>query len=141
MGGKAGVLDASVVAKCFIEEPGSAAARRRVLGQLDWIAPDLIFLEIASVMIKAIGRNAIEVEAAERALSALPTLIARTVAGRDLYERAFSLAVAHGFSAYDASYVALAEQGQTRILTADRKLSERAQTVGLGALIDLLETG
>jgi predicted nucleic acid-binding protein len=139
MAGEARILDASVAAKCFIEEPGSEDARRRVLSQLDWIAPDLIFLEIASVMTKAVRRSAIELEAAERAVSALPTLVASDVAGRDLCDRAFALAVAHGFSAYDASYLALAEREQTRVLTADRKLVERAEAVGLGALVDLLE--
>jgi len=137
---EARVLDASVLAKCFIEEAGSAVARRRVLMQLDWTAPDLIFLEIANVLIKALRRNAIELAAAQRAVSGLPALLATAVASSELHERAFALAIAHGFSAYDASYLALAEREQTRVLTADRKLAERSQAVGLGALVDLLPT-
>ena len=131
------VLDASVAAKCFIEEHDSGEARRQVLGALDWIAPDLIFLEIASVMTKALRAKALTEESAQRAVVSVGLLLAETVPGRELAERAFQLACGHGFSVYDAAYLALAQREGVRLLTADRRLMERAQVAGL-PIVDLL---
>jgi predicted nucleic acid-binding protein len=133
------VLDASVAAKCFIEEEGSDEARRRVLGELEWIAPDLIFLEVASVAMKAVRKNAIGIDGARQAVGALGQLLAETISGRVLCERAFQLAAEHGFSAYDAAYLALAQREGCRLLTADRRLVERAHAVGLGEFVELLK--
>jgi predicted nucleic acid-binding protein len=135
---RAGVLDASVAAKCFIEEEGSDEARRRVLGEVDWIAPDLIFAELASVATKAVRVRALDRESGRRAAASVGLLLAEIVSCQELCERAFELAVEHGFSAYDASYLALAEREDRRLLTADRRLAERARAAGFGALVEVL---
>lgn len=139
MADSARVLDASVAAKCFIEEADSGEARRQVLGALDWIAPDLIFLEIASVVTKAVRAKALTEEAARRAVASVGSLLAETVSGQELAERAFELACGHGFSVYDAAYLALAQREGVRLLTADRRLMERARGAGL-PIVDLLAT-
>lgn len=135
---RARVLDASVAAKCFIEESGSAEARRRVAGELDWIAPDLIFLEISSVANKAVRVGAVDLETGRRAVASLNSLLTEWVSSGELCEQAFELAFAHGFSAYDAAYLALAQREDCRLLTADRKLADRAERSGLGVFVELL---
>jgi predicted nucleic acid-binding protein len=132
---RARVLDASVAAKCFVEESGSDVARRAVVDRLDWIAPDLIFLEIASVATKAVRRGSISLETARRAVSSLRELVTEAVPSTELCDQAFELAHAHGFSAYDAAYLALAKRETCRLLTADAKLVERAHRSGLGELV------
>jgi predicted nucleic acid-binding protein len=136
-----GVLDASIAVKCLVDEADSELARSAVAGRTDWIAPDLIFLEIASVALKTMRRGLIERAQAEALVVRLPHLLVETAPSESLASAAFRLAADHGFSAYDAAYLALAESRGTTMLTADRKLVERARTVGLGHLVAALTSG
>lgn len=137
-GAKAGVLDASVAVKCLLDEEGSAAARRQVAERADWIAPDLIFLEVASVALKAMRRGFLDRVQGAAMVARTGHLLVEAVASDQLCDRAFQLAADHGFSAYDASYVALAEARGCRLLTADLKLVALAKTGGLGAFVEAL---
>lgn len=130
-----GVLDASIAVKCLLDEADSERARPAVAARADWIAPDLIFLEIASVATKSMRRGLIERAQAEAMISRLGRLLTETASAESLAGRAFTLAADHGFSAYDAAYLALAERRGTTVLTADLKLLDRAKTAGLGHLV------
>lgn len=130
-----GVLDASIAVKCLIDEADSGLARAAVGAQADWIAPDLIFLEVASVALKSMRRGLIDRVQAEAMVSRLRELIAETVPAKSLVTAAVSLAADHGFSAYDAAYLALADNQGARVLTADVKLADRAKAAGLGHLV------
>ena len=55
-----------------------------------------------------------------------------------LRERAFDLAMLHGISAYDGSYLALAEMRGSRLVTADIRLARSARQAGLGSLLSVL---
>jgi len=136
-----GVLDASIAVKCLMDEADSDLARSAVAGRTDWIAPDLIFLEIASVALKAMRRGLIERAQAEALVVRLPRLLVETAPSESLAGAAFSLAADHGFSAYDAAYLALAQNRHTTMLTADRKLVDRAEAAGLGRLVTALTSG
>lgn len=129
------VLDASVAAKCFFEEDGSRVARELVLSRPDWLAPDLIFLELASVAAKWVRRGVINRDLARDALAALPNLITNVWPCRGLSGRAYEIARDHGVSAYDGAYLALAETAETIVVTADQKLVARAREAGLGRLV------
>ena len=138
---KSGVLDASVAVKCFLDEAGSAAARGAVAGRADWIAPDLIFLEVASVALKTMRRGLLQPTQGAAMVGGVSQLLAETVPAAALCEAAFQLAAEHGFSAYDAAYLALARARGATLLTADMKLAERARAAGLGDLVVTLPTG
>ncbi len=131
------VMDASVAAKCFFTEEGSALARAFVAGGPVLIAPDLIFAEIASVASKKVRRGDISALLGDEAVHALDDLIDEVVPTAELAHRAFELAVAFGFSAYDGVYLALAERRATRVVTTDLKLIERAARAGLAGLAGL----
>ncbi|MGZ6013019.1 MAG: type II toxin-antitoxin system VapC family toxin [Caulobacteraceae bacterium] len=133
-----GVLDASVAVKCLLDEAGSEQARPAVAARADWIAPDLIFLEIASVALKSMRRGLIERAQAEAMVSRLARLLAETPSARSLAGAAFALAADHGFSAHDAAYLALAQSRGATVLTADAKLADRAKAAGLGHLVTWL---
>lgn len=129
------VLDASIAAKVLFTEDGSEEARELVGSGVVLIAPDLIFLEIASVAAKRLKRGETSRQQGADAVGTLPDLIDEVVASSDLVDRAFALAADHGFSAYDAAYLALAEQRGLRLATADNKLVGRARQAGFGELI------
>ncbi len=133
------VVDASVAAKCFFTEAGSDDARRFVATGAVLIAPDLIFAEIASVASKKVRRGEISELLGRDAVEALAELLDEVVPSRGLARRGFDLAAEHGFSAYDAIYLALAESRMTRVVTADAKLIARTLSAGLQGLAGSLE--
>lgn len=129
------VIDASVAAKVFFTEQGSGAARDLAMSGVRFIAPDLITLEIASVAAKYVRRDETTIGHGLEALRALPDLIDHLEPLANLGERALALSVAHGFSVYDASYLALAKARGRQVVTADEKLARRASQAGLGDLV------
>ncbi|HXA40366.1 MAG TPA: type II toxin-antitoxin system VapC family toxin [Phenylobacterium sp.] len=134
-----GVLDASVAVKCLVEEAGSDLARAAIAQRSDWTAPDLIFLEVASVALKSLRRGWLARDQAEAMVRNLPELLADVAPARTLADAAFTLAADHGFSAYDAAYLALAEATDSWVLTADIKLALRARSAGLAKLVRTLD--
>jgi predicted nucleic acid-binding protein len=132
------VLDASVAAKCFFTEDGSDEARALVFSGARFVAPDLIFVEMASIGARHVRRGLVPQALAAEALDGLAELLDETAPLFGLAPRAFVLAAAHGVSAYDGCYLALAEQRNAQVVTADRKLIERANAEGLGGLVQSL---
>lgn len=116
------VLDASVVLKWFVasEEPGRAEARalraEYEAGRLVVVVPSLLFLELVNVAARrwgwderallnlASGLEDLRFEVAEPGLAAVAAWSAR------------------GLTAYDAAYVALAEERGLELVTDDRSI-------------------
>lgn len=133
------VVDASVAAKLFFLEAGSALAQSAIRSAGWLIAPDLLFLEMASLATKKVRRSVCDFDQGKVAVDSLGALLDEVVAASALAPRAFELAVVHGLSAYDAAYVALAESRDFEVLTADRPLVDLAQKAGLGGYVRFLE--
>jgi predicted nucleic acid-binding protein len=133
------VVDASVAAKVYFEEAGSKAARRLLKSAPLLLAPDLLFIEMASLAVKRVRRGLATANEAFAAVSSIPAIIDHVTAMEDLSEHAFQLAVRHGFSAYDGAYLALAERSHAIMLTADIKFAQLAMAAGLADLVLPLE--
>lgn len=129
------VLDASVAAKCFFAEGDAQSAWRWVLSGASVIAPDLLPIEIASVASSKVRRGETDLAAASDALHGVYTLVDEMRPAKAHLDRALALAADHGFSAYDALYLAVAEAEGCSVVTADRKLVARAAAAGLGGLV------
>jgi predicted nucleic acid-binding protein len=129
------VVDASVAAKMFFHEKGSDRARALLTSGTTFAAPDLLFLEVASIATKQVRRGLCAPELAREAVVSMVDVIDEVVPCRELRLRAFIFARDDGFSAYDGSYLALADRLGVPLVTADDKLVERARTVGVGRLV------
>lgn len=106
------VVDASVLAAVvFKDESYSAVARAFVVDQTDLIAPDLIALELANVAAKKVWRGDAGIDDALAGIEAMQALLVEIAPALPLASSAFRLAAQHRFSAYDATYLALAEAG------------------------------
>ena len=131
------VVDASVMAALYIDEPLSAPARAALLhsrkagDQLH--APDLLLIECANAFWKRVGRGELDRESAMAALSELSRLDDLDLHPLDgqLAPPALSLAIAHSLTAYDAAYAALAVQLGGTVLTGDKRFVEKASAAGL----------
>jgi predicted nucleic acid-binding protein len=135
------IVDASVAAKLYFIDQGTPQAKAELTTGASLFAPELLFIEIASVATNMMRRGLSTTEQAAMAVASVLTLLDEAVPMSGLSRRAFDLASRHGFSAYDASYLALAEQRAVPLLTADARLTRRAQDQGLAHLVRLLDQG
>jgi predicted nucleic acid-binding protein len=114
------VADASVVVKVLTEEAGSAAAMRAVADN-DVAAPDFIRFEVASALSKKVRYAGLPIEQATNALDALPLIVPDQHDATRLVGRAIDLSISIRHAVYDCLYLALAEQLECKVLTADEK--------------------
>jgi predicted nucleic acid-binding protein len=115
------VVDASVAAKWVVEERHSSEAAR-LLNYDALHAPAHWRAEAVNVLWAKVWRGDLtEAEAEERVrtLNGAP-IIEASIA--PLVPRAFTIAVAHSVTIYDSLYVALAEQLDVALVSADAKL-------------------
>jgi len=116
------VIDAGVLVFALADD-GTVGdtARARLRGRaLD--APELIDLETASVIRRALRAGRIDGRRGELALAALVRLPLRRAPHRPLLDRCWELR--ENLSVYDAAYVALAERLDALLLTADARLAK-----------------
>ena len=115
------VVDASVIAPALADDDEDGErARSRLRGE--WLtAPELLDLEVISVIRKALLGGALTRRRAGSALADLVELNLERVSHRPMLARIWELH--QNLTPYDAAYVALAETIDATLLTADRRLS------------------
>jgi predicted nucleic acid-binding protein len=114
------VVDASVLAPAIGDDGADGdRARARMAGET-LAAPELVFLEVASVLRRAVRADRLDARRAGQALADLSALPLRTVPHLSLLARAWELR--DNATVYDAAYVALAELLDAPLLTADKRL-------------------
>jgi predicted nucleic acid-binding protein len=111
------VIDASVLVDALLVA-GPARAR---LASDNLQAPELIDAELLSVLRRLVLADKLQEAHALQALAAANQLGLRRHPSRSLWPRAWELR--SNLSAYDALYVALAEQLDAPLLTADARLA------------------
>lgn len=123
------VLDASVAAKWLVwaGEPLEAEAlsllELRNHGQLEFVVPDLFWLEIGSILCKAVQHGRCSRETAQHSIPALRGYDLTTEPSEPLLESAFAIARQYNRSFYDSIYVALAVSRRANLITADERLA------------------
>lgn len=127
------VVDASVLAPALADDGEDGdQARSRLRGE-HLAAPELIDLEVLSIMRRAARAKRLDERRSGQALDDLAALPLQRVSHLPLLGRVWQLR--DNLSAYDASYVALAEALDAVLLTADRRL---AKAVGVLCEVDVL---
>lgn len=115
------VVDASVLVVALADDGADGdTARSRLRGE-DLAAPELVDLEIASVLRRHTKSGLSAVRRAELALMDLVAMPMRRAPHQPLLTRAWELR--EDLTIYDAVYVSLAEALQVSLLTADQRLA------------------
>ncbi|MDE1865815.1 MAG: type II toxin-antitoxin system VapC family toxin [Candidatus Micrarchaeota archaeon] len=122
------VLDASVIAKLFLKEEGSDTAIRlkdgHVEGKIEILAPSLMKYELISALkSKHFSKN--EIKLASEVVRDYGFSVIEL--DDQLFDRVAELSIDYNISAYDASYLALAEEAAALLCTADEKLLSKAK--------------
>ncbi|KMM16909.1 type II toxin-antitoxin system VapC family toxin [Synechococcus sp. GFB01] len=124
------VVDASALIDALVHD-GAARAR---IATASLHAPELIDAELLSVLRRLVLADQLPEVHGRLALKAASQLGLRRHPTRELWPRAWQLRA--NFTAYDALYVALAEQLELPLLTADGRV---ARAPGLGCRVELIE--
>jgi len=126
------VVDASVLAPALADDGEDGdRARERLRGE-ELAAPELIDLEVLSTLRRAARAKRLDEDRSLQALTDLAALPLRRVPHLPLLGRVWELR--DNLSAYDASYVALAEALDTVLVTADGRI-ERASGINCEIVI------
>lgn len=129
------VVDASVLVSALIDDgPARARTYLRLDGEDTICAPEIIDLEIANAWRRDLQAGRLGEERSRQALEDLAALPLVRMPHQPLIERIWELR--HNLTAYDAAYVALAEDLDTILLTADGRLT---RAPSLRCRVELIE--
>lgn len=128
------VVDASAVLEVLLRTPVGSKVEERLFGKRQALhAPHLLDIEVAQVIRRFAASGTIDGARGEAALQDLADLPVRRHSHGILLPRIWSLR--RNYTAYDASYVALAEALDAPLVTRDRRLANGA---GHGARIEAM---
>jgi predicted nucleic acid-binding protein len=124
------VLDASVVVELLANGALADSIRKDLSGRDEsFLVPHLIDVEVVSAMRRLVAGHRPGAERSDQFLAGLAALPAERYSHTPLIGRIWELR--HNFTAYDATYIALAEATNAVLYTCDEKLREghRARVV------------
>jgi predicted nucleic acid-binding protein len=128
------VIDASVIIEVLLQtNDGLVIAERLLDGKESLHAPHLIDVEVAQVLRRYVLRGELYEERARQALDVLAVFPLTRYPHEPLLSRIWELRA--NLTAYDATYVSLAEGLRAPVLTRDRKL---AAALGVTARVELV---
>lgn len=127
------VLDASACVELLMRTPAGRAAEAHLRESDAAFAPELLDVEVLSVLGRLERAGLLDAAGAAEALQAFATASITRVAHLGLLASAW--AKRHNVSLFDAVYVALAQELGCPLMTADRRL---AGAPGLGITLTLV---
>lgn len=122
------VVDASAIAELLLDTPAGRRVAALVVEE-DLVAPQLLVVEVASVLRGWVLGRGLDAGRAELALEDLDDLGIEWEDLPPLVGDAWALR--NNFSCYDAVYVALARTLQCKLLTCDARLARSAHDVAI----------
>lgn len=128
------IIDASVALKWLVPEEGSDSARA-LLTRVDLVGPTLLHIEVANGLRKKARRGEL---ASTPDLSALIESVAgfvQTVDETPLLARALSLALRFDHAVYDCVYLAMAEQIDGELVTADLNFLRKLERSDMARMV------
>ena len=127
------VVDASVLAPILIDFASDGHRLRTRIRSEQLAGPDLVKIEVASVIRRHLGLGRIDRLLADRAIDDLIDFPIALFPSEKLLRRAWELR--DNVTAYDACYIALAELHDCPLLTCDARL---ARAPGIGCSVELM---
>jgi predicted nucleic acid-binding protein len=120
------IVDTNVLAYLLIEGDHTAAARLLHRRDEDWRSEAFIMIEFTNVLTASIAARRMNLVLAQRFLADATSLLHGKLALIP-HDSVLSLAVQYRVTAYDARFLALAQQLDCRLVTEDAKLRAAAR--------------
>lgn len=120
------VLDASVIIKWFKDEDEEyvdsalLAQEKKMLGVLEIIVPDLLFLEVLNAFLTKPGFTIEDITAIKESLVKMNMNV--ITPGSELLGKTINIAVKNSLTFYDALYIATADMYDAILYTEDKKI-------------------
>lgn len=127
------VVDASVAVKWYLPELHSERAEAVLADSGALLAPDHLYLEVASVLWQRALQGEIDAAAAGEIVAELRKVPIELRHTTELVADALALALESGCTLEDCLYLALAVQASCPVVTADRRLYDALKDGPLGA--------
>ncbi len=127
-----------MLARLIPSTPHAAAATRwnSIQPSDELLAPPLLLAECTSVLSEYVYRRELPADEGRRLIAILVRLNVRLTSTPDCYERAFDIARSLGWAkAYDALYLAVAEQEGAELLTVDHGMHDAAARLGIRSVL------
>ena len=121
------VLDASVVVKWFVDEPGSETARAVLVSGRRLLAPEILIAEVGNVAWRRARLGEIPLQQAVSTAEQVGRGPIEFWPLAALARRALQIAAALDHPIYDCFYLALAERLDGLLLTADERFLSKLQ--------------
>ncbi len=126
------VIDASIVAKWFLDESDTAKALRirndHISGKILLVAPELLFSEVLNTL-RYKGRDQQALESALEILWDMQLHVEHT--NSFILKKSIAIALQYNLTIYDALYAALAQIHSCSLVTADERLKKFPLAVSL----------
>jgi len=130
------VVDASILAKWFVEEEGSDDARK--LQRRALFAPDLVIVETANVLWKKVRQGSFDAAFVPRAIAVLQQADLTLTESLTLASRAVEVAIMLDHAVYDCFYLSLAELRGVPFVSADDRLARKLLTKPAAASAEVI---
>jgi predicted nucleic acid-binding protein len=134
------VVDASVAVRWLLALDDADRADVALQSGARLIAPDLVIAEISNAIWKAVVFATVPAEMATDAVRESPRFFDELIPSIELKDRALQIAIDLRHPVYDCFYLALAEQRECQMITADGRLLSRCANTVFGSRIKPLFT-
>jgi predicted nucleic acid-binding protein len=130
------VVDTSAVLRLFIPDGPIPDGLEKFFRGVETgyniaIAPELLMVYANNVGIKKQRRNELSFDEAKALISLLKQMPIRYFSHHSLFNSTHKIALETGLSAYDALFLALAQERGATLFTADNKLQSEAEKRGI----------
>jgi predicted nucleic acid-binding protein len=132
------VVDAGVAIRWMFDLDRSDRAERILQSGDTIIAPDLVIAEITNAAWKFAVFNSVAPQTVQVRVGAAPRAFEEFVPSLDLRDSALAIALELRHAAYDCFYLALAEQRDCQLVTADDRLVRRCGSTPFAKLVRAL---
>ena len=132
------VVDASVAARWFLALEKADRAEALLNSGERIIAPDLVIAEITNAAWKAAVFGGVSTATVTDIIEKSARYFHELIPAEVLKDRALEIALALKHPAYDCFYLALAEQRDCRLITADDRLARRCAGSPYDSLVTTL---
>lgn len=125
------VVDASAFVQLLVDEEGSARMLDLLQSDVPLAAPDYVLVETANVLWKKVRWRGLPADMAADRLAQVESFDLQLAPTADLLAPALALACELPHPLYDVLYLLLALHGGRSLATADAKMREAAEALGI----------